>query len=315
MTSKREVWQLDQFAKSIFFHQKLHEWALLEVAEDIESIAGEDLSWNLDELGISSRAWNRIIHGGIKPLIVFAHPNVLTSVDRSTSYYRMLAMVSQKSMIQVGLSTVRFERASSFPDERSAKLIARRLNTIVSHLIESEIGVKRREFDLWRGMAAGSQAQGSWQNAKGDRAEYAIRSDLLNRLRQTALVPMELEVDATRRVVELDLHDGRRLRMGSEPDVIIYDDYRIYAAVEIKGGIDKAGVLERIGAAMKSLSRVKEEDPTAVTILVMPGASMSKQAINDIQSNKQTVNAMFTFEQVLQEPSRKAEFYGLLGLK
>lgn len=285
MSSKREIWRLDQFAKSIFFHQKLHEWALIEVAEEIETIGGEHLEWSLDNLGISLKAWNRIIHSGIKPVIVFAHPKVLTEVDRSTSYYRMLAMVSQKSMNQVGRPSARFERTSNLPDLKAAKTIAQRLNTIVSHLIESEDSVNRREFDLWRGMAAGAQAQGSWQNAKGDRAEFAIRSDLLTRLRQAELLENDSIVDVSRRIIELDLLDGRRMRMGSEPDLIIDSDDRIQAAVEIKGGIDKAGVLERVGAAMKSLSRVKEEDPTAITILLMSGVSMSNQALDDIQSN------------------------------
>ena len=28
-----EAWTLDQLAKSVFFHRKLHEWNLLEIAE------------------------------------------------------------------------------------------------------------------------------------------------------------------------------------------------------------------------------------------------------------------------------------------
>ena len=72
---------------------------------------------------------------------------------------------------------------------------------------------------------------------------------------------------------------------------MIFSGDRIQAAVEIKGWIDTAGVLERIGAAMKSLSRVKEDDPTAITILIVSSVSMSPQARHDIQANKQTVNS------------------------
>jgi hypothetical protein len=75
---EKESWTIDQMTKSEFFHQKLHEWALLEIA--------------------------------------YEH------------------------------------------DDR----------------------VDAREFDLWRGMAAGSQAQGSWQNTKGDKAEVVIK-DLIER--------------------------------------------------------------------------------------------------------------------------------------
>ena len=98
----REVWAVDQLAKSEFFHQKLHEWGMLEVANLIDLVRGEDLVWVVGKLGISEKAWARVIHRGIKPVTVFAHPDVLIDVPRAVAYYRMLAMVSQKSMARVG---------------------------------------------------------------------------------------------------------------------------------------------------------------------------------------------------------------------
>jgi len=44
---------------------------------ELESIKGEDLEWNGRDLGITNRAWNRVIHKGIKPVRVFAHPEVI----------------------------------------------------------------------------------------------------------------------------------------------------------------------------------------------------------------------------------------------
>ena len=76
-TEKQRAWALDQLQKSLFFHQRLHEWQLLEVAQQIEGISGESLSWDMPALNISEMAWNRIIRSGIKPIIVFAHPTVL----------------------------------------------------------------------------------------------------------------------------------------------------------------------------------------------------------------------------------------------
>ncbi|MDX1522006.1 MAG: hypothetical protein R3264_10295, partial [Anaerolineae bacterium] len=179
--SKKRSWSIDQLAKSEFFHQKLHEWALMEVAHQIERIKGEDLNWDKAALEISEKAWDKIIHRGIKPVIVFAHPDVLSSVARSTSYYRMLAMVSQKSMNQVGLSTVRYE-AGPLPQSELAQTLAQHLNKIISKLIERDETIDAREFDLWRGMAAGSQAQGSWQNTKGRKMETILRGIIWRRL-------------------------------------------------------------------------------------------------------------------------------------
>lgn len=313
MPSKRETWRLDQFAKSVFFHQKLHAWGLIEVAEQIETLAGENLDWKLDNLKISSRAWNKVIHSGIKPIIVFAHPAVLTAIKKSVSYYRMLAMVSQKSMNQIGLGTTRFEQSATVPNSMRAVSIAQRLNLIISHLIESEYRVNQREFDIWRGMAAGSQAQGSWQNAKGDRAEIAVKSDFMLRLQRSGLIDNDALVDANQRVIELALSDGRLLRMGAEPDIAIYADDKIEIGIEIKGGTDPAGVLERVGAAIKSLRRVKEENSKATTILIISAVSMSQQAERDILSNIDSINYWFTMEDVLEDTSHKSDYYRLLG--
>jgi len=313
-TDKQRAWALDQLQKSLFFHQRLHEWGLVDVAKQIEDTSGESLEWDLRHLNISDTAWNRIIHSGIKPIIVFAHPAVLLSIVKAVSYYRMLSMVSQKSMNQIGITTARYESSDKLPDADSALSIARRMNSLIGALIDSEHRINRREFDIWRGMAAGSQAQGSWQNKKGDYIESLLRRDLLSQLKRTQLIGEDQLVDLTTRVVELPLLDGRTVRFGSEPDIEIYSDYRIHAAVEVKGGIDTAGVLERVGAAIKSLSRAKEESPGAITILVMSAVSMSDQAKQDIEANKSNVNYWFTMEDILQDSKQKQRYYSLMGL-
>lgn len=314
ISTEQRAWLVDQMRKSLFFREKLHEWGLIEVAERIESVQGESLDWDLDELFIADVAWNRIIHSGIKPVIVFANPDVLMSIEKSVSYYRMLAMVSQKSMNNTGASTVRYEQSDNIPKAEYAQHLAQRLNLVISSLIESDHGVNRREFDLWRAMAAGSQAQGSWQNRKGDQAEYDMREELVEQLRRAGLIESDLFVNIFSRVLELRLRDGRRLKLASEPDVLVHAGDRLESAIEVKGGIDKAGVLERVGAAIKSLRRVKEEDPTATTILLVSKVSMTPQARNDIESNKQVVNAWFAIEDIVEETQARSRFYQLLGL-
>ncbi len=155
------AWSWDQLTKSEFFHQKLHEWGLIAVAEAIEGIKGEKLEWDLNLLGISKLAWDKVVHSGIKPIIVFANPSVLQRVSGSVGYYRMLSMVSQKSMNRVGLSITRYETGQRNPNAESSLAIAKHFNLIIGRLVELDEKISAREFDLWRGMAAGSQAQGS----------------------------------------------------------------------------------------------------------------------------------------------------------
>ena len=303
---EKESWTIDQITKSEFFHQKLHEWGLLEIAYELEGIKGEELEWHLENLNITTKAWNRVIHRGIKPIRVFAHPEVLKQNPKRVGYYRMLAMVSQKSMARVGLSINRYEEGRSYLDDDAALEISKHLNKIISILIEHDETVDDREFDLWRGMAAGSQAQGSWQNTKGDRAEVVIKELIERKVREKGLI---FEEKAHGKGETLKLKDERLLILGSEPDIGIYEDDIIQIAVEIKGGIDPARVLERFGAALKSLRRAKQENPNSITILIMQGVSLTSKAMEEIDRSKSIIDYFFTIEDVIgNEDARKHLF-------
>lgn len=308
--SDYRAWSLDQLTKSEFFHQKLHEWDLLAVAAEIEKVKGETLDWDWCLLEVSKQAWDKVIHRGIKPVVVFAHPSVLQSVPGSVGYYRTLSMVSQKSMNRVGLPVTRYEVGKDYPTEEAALAIAQHLNPIISRLVELDEQINAREFDLWRGMAAGSQAQGSWQNVKGNRVEIIVKGMLQRRLREQGLVLKEEENG-----LRMHLKDGRIVVFADEPDVAIYQDHGILAAVEIKGGIDTAGVLERVGAAIKSLRRAKEENPQAVTILMLQGVSITEKARHDLEINRDAVNYWFTIEDILENESKREEVFNLLGIR
>ncbi len=302
------AWSIDQLTKSEFFHQKLHEWGLTTIAHEIEQIKGETLDWDLDRLSISKQAWDKIVHRGIRPIIVFAHPVILQNVAGSVGYYRMLSMVSQKSMNRIGLSVSRYETGKGSPSDETALAIARHLNQVISRLVELDEQIDAREFDLWRGMAAGSQAQGSWQNTKGNRAEVIVKGILQRRLRERGLVAGEKEG------LRMELKDGRVVIFADEPDIAIYQDNEIQVAIEIKGGIDTAGVLERVGAAIKSLRRARQENPQSTTILILQGLSLTQKARNDLEINRDTLNYWFTVEDVLEDESKREEIFTILNI-
>lgn len=312
-SSQQQAWLVDQLTKSAFFHQKLHLWGLLEVADAIDAVQGEELNWNLSELNISQKAWDKVIHRGIKPVIVFAHPEILRSIANSTGYYRMLAMVSQKSMGHTIGAVTRFEQEKVIPHPQKALVIARHLNKIVSNLVETDEKVDAREFLLWRGMTAGAQADGSWRNLKGNEGEIVAKGMLQRRLLASGLLQGETSSESSR-YLTLPLIDGRIIKFGDEPDIGIYRDTKPLVAVEIKGGIDNAGVLERIGAALKSLRRIKEENPRSITILIMQAVSVSDQAIEDLNANRDTLNYWFTMEELLDEEVKREAFFKLINI-
>lgn len=261
-------------------------------------------------------AWNKAIHRGIKPVIVFAHPDILKHVKRAVGYYRMLSMVSQKSMIRVGLATTRYELNEAHPSATTAAAIAKHLNRIISALVELDEKIDAREFDLWRGMAAGSQAQGSWQNAKGSRMEVVIRGIIQLRLREKELIVEEENLVSGDEVYGsiMRLKDGRKIICADDPDLAIYNETEIEAAVEIKGGIDAAGVLERVGAAIKSLRRVKENNPQAVTVLILQGVSITDTSRKDLELSRDVVNYWVTIEEILEDEAKRDKLFDLLRI-
>ncbi len=139
-------WSVDQVTKTGLFRQQLH--GLLTIATKIENIRGETLDWELSLLGISKQAWNKIIHGGIKPVIVFAHPFVLKRIPGAVGYYRMLSMVPQKSKDWTRLKADRYESGQVSRDEKMASAISKHLNRIISRLVELDEQIDAHEFDL-----------------------------------------------------------------------------------------------------------------------------------------------------------------------
>lgn len=84
--------------------------------------------------------------------------------------------------------------------------------------------------------------------------------------------------------------------------------------MEIKGGIDTAGVLERVGAAIKSLSRVKNENASAMTMLIMYRVAVTLQAQQDLEAHRADIDRWFTIEDVLNRDETRQEIFKLLGI-
>jgi len=68
-------------------------------------------------------------------------------------------------------------------------------------------------------MAAGSQAQGSWQNTKGNKVEIIVKRVFQRHLREHGLVAEET-ADGSR----MKLKDGRLFIFRDEPDIAIYEE-------------------------------------------------------------------------------------------
>lgn len=192
--------------------------------------------------------------------------------------------------------------------------MTKHLNKIISILVEQDEEIDAREFDLWRGMAAGSQAQGSWQNAKGDKAEIFVKAFVERRLREKGLIVRE-ESHGESKVFHLK--DGRIMKMGDEPDIGIYQDKvsceLIEVAVEIKGGIDTGGIFERFGATLKSLQRAKQENENSVTVLILQKVSLTETAREEMEQAV-AIDHLLIIEDLIDSENAREALFKLLKL-
>lgn len=217
----------------------------------------------IDELMISSAAWDHVQSLYIEPKIVFAHPILLRAHPSTSLYYRGMALLSLKRVKQGTASSVDSWEAGSNKNpirEDSARKVASLYNTMISSIIE---GSSKWTLDNgYRNIVAtmGISFDGMFRNQIGDIAEKLVKNRLVEWLKAKGLLPEDCPD-----------HGGYLLprdtimNFGSEPDIDFTRGDHLVATIEVKGGRDPAGALERLGAMTKSF---KETPPDCVNFLV-----------------------------------------------
>jgi hypothetical protein len=78
--------------------------------------------------------------------------------------------------------------------------------------------------------------------------------------------------------------------------------------------IDPAGVLERIGAALKSLQRTRQENPNSVTILILQDVSMTERAKEDLNLSTGTVTYLFSAKGILEAEEQREQLFKIMSI-
>ena len=281
--------------KSTFFYNKLNSLGYFELFREIQryaQIEGASLNWeHRGDRGISDDAWNIIIESNISPVIVFAHPKVITLKPSFVKYYRSVAMIPQK-----GFSAV--SKVSNIADIENGKIasgtlssnkinsIIKVINEFVSLVINLSSRIDENEIQGMMYATAGTNIDGSWRNQIGAEGERVIRSIIFRELlRQGDITSVddkelglkaigEMDVERYHRAIDLvrviNLKNGYSVLFSSEPDLTMFNpEGDIVGIIEIKAGLDPAGALERLGAMFKSFENTLAEYPNAVTILAI----------------------------------------------
>jgi len=241
--------------------------ALIERREDeklrdwIENFPSKLNFEPLNQLMISEKVWEHVKALSIKPQLVFAHPTLLQQYPRVSKYYRGISLLSQKQVQQLAVSVSDWEkdeRAISITDEKALKVV-RLYNSIVSSIIEGHTGWTLDNG--YRNIIAtmGISLDGTFRNKIGQMAEEAIKSKIREWLEARNLVLSEVSP------TQFELDNEITMRFGSEPDIEFTREDCAIVTIEIKGGKDRAGALERLGAMQKSFS---ETPPGCVNFLI-----------------------------------------------
>ena len=224
----------------------------------IQQYSGELIFYPLSDLMISDGAWEYVNRSDIEPKLVFAHPNMLSAHPETSQYYRGIALLSQK---RAGAQVAKWEDGSQKkpPSRQSCVKVSRLYNAVISSIIEGA-----SDWTLengYRNIVAtmGIRLDGFFRNKIGQDAEELIKTRIAKWLQDRHLVSGVLGDNV------YELPKKTVMRFGSEPDIAFMRDDERIATIEIKGGKDPAGALERLGAMQKSFA---ETPPSCVNFLI-----------------------------------------------
>jgi DNA modification methylase len=326
-----EAHQINYRLRSTFFYRKLKEYNVLAFPSLVANITPLADLYNWDQRanwGIGEDAFTYISkHESLKLIQVFCHPKLLREYPVLLAYYRNIAALSQKSVSYlVGINTAKYEADQnnkiSLNDQQIA-LLVRLFNEHMSLIIDSSIqSFTEQELQGLLLTSTGAQIDGAWRNAIGEEAEKvvqrllvkeAVKLDLLsafiprNNTNLELFVPERLEAQLSNigDYRGIMLNNQTSILFSSEPDIsLIGKDGTTVGVIEVKGGTDPAGALERYGAAKKSFEDVLRAAPDAKTLLI--ASCITPEALQRIDQDK-TISKYFNLTQVVKEKQKYNE--------
>jgi hypothetical protein len=313
--------------RSTFFYRKLKEYKTLGLPGLVaELFLVEHLySWEDRALwGIGEDAFTYISKQPEFHLIqVFCHPKLLREHPQLLAYYRNIAALAQKSikkLVQIDVKPFEADAAHRLTlTEVKALTLARLFNEHVTLIIDSSIqSITKEELHGILLTSTGAQIDGSWRNAIGEEAEKVMQRLLIKEAKErnllAALFPRighAVETyDPTRLEEQLGkienyrgilLTNSTSILFSSDPDVSLVNEAgATVCAIEVKGGTDTAGALERYGAAKKSFEEARRNAPKVVTILA---ASCITQEVHNRIARDPLITDYFNLTALLDEDS------------
>ena len=242
----------DDLTRSKLLAERIRQRTDEKVRKLVDKFAGELDYSAKKELLISQPAWEYVTTSSIEPRKVFAHPDLLQEHPEASLYYRGIALLPLKRVragVGVDVKTWETKARVQRVSHQTALSVCRLYNSVISSIIDGTT-----EWTLGNGYrnilsTMGITLDGMFRNVIGQDAEKLIKTKIADWLEDHGLI---LERKSAERFI---LPDEVSMRYGSEPDILFSrgEDATV-ATIEIKGGKDPAGALERLGAMQKSFA-------------------------------------------------------------
>lgn len=292
----------DAKRRSAVIAQRIRQRTDLALRQTIAEFPDELTFTPLDELMISQEAWEHVISSGFDPKLVFAHPSLLSRHPSASAYYRGIALLPRKRVTELASAVESWEDGTRTTAVREAQVtrVAQLYNAVISSIIEGSTGwtLENGYRNVIANMGIG--LDGTVRNIIGQDAEQLIKTRIRGWLDNRQLI-----VSHNAEQTQFELPDGYSMRYGSEPDVefsqVVNGEPRIVATIEVKGGRDPAGALERLGAIQKSFEATP---PSCVNILIAGVVTSEMQERLD----RLGVDKIFMLDQLANDGESWAEF-------
>lgn len=203
-------------------------------------------------------------------------------------------------------------------------LLARLFNTHISLIIDSSIeSLSKDELQGLLLTSTGAQIDGSWRNKVGEEAEKIVQRLLVKEAKERnlllALIPITgsavvlydpTQIDEQLGHIEhyrdIKLTNQTSIVFSSEPDISLIDKRgSSVGVIEVKGGADPAGALERYGAAKKSFEESRRDNVRVKTILV--ASCITSEVQTRIQQDP-TISSYFNLTEMLSDVAIADQF-------
>lgn len=316
---KKQI-ETDYKLRSSFFDAVISNMEIRNMIKKIHNVESASIWSNVKSFGISEAAWKVVVNKRIKPEKIFAHPEWIQKYPSWLLYYRNLAVIPQKGVKKMVYSSIDKVENGIIPKNFHHKIneIIELYNSSISFIIETSIDFSEDSIEPIIYSSIGSAINGSWLNKIGEQAELSVKRIIVKCILEKKifenvvfkngaftnnLQEIEMNMDF---IKEIKMKNKRIMYFTSEPDVYIKDETDItLLSVEIKGGKDKAGALERYGAAKKSFEEVRKENAKVETILVTN--CMTKEVEKRIQKDM-LIDKTYELEDMMQSEHIKNGF-------